>query len=131
MATAAQLVDLADSLNGYADEIDSFIGAQSNPFSSDFADLRAWEGRIAGAANQVAALAIEMLVDEIAAAASDLSGKVAIAQGQLKEIEAVGRNLKIAATILSVAEAAATGDPFAAVKSVDDLACQLQAVLQA
>lgn len=129
MATAQQLVDLANSLNGFAGAIEGFIAAQPNPFAANLVALRTTEARIASAASQVEELAIEVLAPEIAAAAADLSGKVVVAQGQLAQIQDVQKGLQIVATILSVAAAASSGDVFGTADGVTQLASELQAVL--
>ncbi|GGF26106.1 hypothetical protein GCM10011611_35190 [Aliidongia dinghuensis] len=126
---ARELIDLADCLNGYAGAIDDFIAAQANPFDGSFVDLRASQGQIAGAANLVAALALAGLAPEIAAATAALSAKVTAAQAVLKDIEAIEKNLQLAAAVLAVAAAVSTGDPFGTVTAVNGLVVRIDGAL--
>ncbi len=129
MATAQDLVDLGNSLLTFAGEIDDYIDGQSNPYDQAFRTLRTVEGQIASAANQVASLAIAMLAPDVASATQDLTSKVKAAQVVLKTITNVQKAAQIVAAVLAVAVAAATGNPFSAASSVDQLASQLQSVL--
>lgn len=129
MPTAQQLVDLGNRLIAFAGEIDNYIDGQPNPYDPAFLPLRTVEGQIAGAANQVAGLAIAMLAADIAAATQDLTSKVRAAQTVLNTITNVQKATQIIAAVLAVAVAAATGNPFSTAGSVVRLASQLQAVL--
>ena len=129
MPTATELVTLANSLTAFAAQIDTYIDAQPNPYSANFLTLRTVEGQIASAANQVAGLAIAMLAPDITAAAQDLTTKVNSAKATLAAIGDAQKAMQIAATILAVAAAAATGNPFSAASGVAQLASQIQAVV--
>jgi hypothetical protein len=129
MATAQELVDCGRALNDFASEVDKYINAQPNPFAPALRDLRESQGKIGGAANKVAGLAIAALQQEIADATKSLTAKVNHAQTELKQIQNAQRIASIVATILKAAEAAATGNPFAAADNVVQLVSQIQAVL--
>lgn len=129
MATAQELVDLAGSLNNFAGGIDSFIDSQPNPYAQNLLTLRTLEGQIATSANQIAALAIANLAAEISASTKDLTNEVSKAQNVLKNIGNVQKAAQIVATVLSVAVAAASGNPFATAGRVEQLATQIAAVI--
>ena len=129
MAAAQELVALANQLNAFAGQIDKYIDAQPNPYAPAFGSLRAVEAQIAGAANQVAGLAIALLAPDIANATQNLTSNVNAAQNVLQTIQDVQQAAQIVAGVLAVAVAAATGNPFSAASSVAQLGSQLQAVL--
>lgn len=130
MATAQELVDLGDQLIKFARSIDLFIDSRPNPYASNLVPLRQDEARIAHAANHLAALAIDMLAADVASATKDLTGKVQSAQQILKAIHNEQKAANIVATVLMVAVAASTGNPFATAAAVAQLAGQVSAAME-